>query len=57
MIPGSLRIRVWRLGLDFDRGYGLDRRTGWSAIVDGRVVVQFVSLPRALWALVREPLG
>jgi hypothetical protein len=47
------RLRFWRLGLDFDRDYGIDRRTGWSAVYDGSVVVQFVSFGRALVELLR----
>jgi hypothetical protein len=32
-IPKSLTI-------EFDRDYGIDKRTGWSIKVDGRVVVE-----------------
>ena len=39
-------VRSFRLG--YDRDYGIDRRSGWSVVVDGVVVVQFVSLLRAL---------
>jgi hypothetical protein len=42
-----------RFALQYDRDYGIDRRSGWSVVSYGRVVVQFVSLPRALWVAVR----
>ena len=38
--------------LHYDVNYGIDRRSGWSAIVDGVVVVQFVSVWHALFAFV-----
>ncbi len=48
-------IRLFRYGLQlhYDRDYGIDRRTGWTAVRDGRVLEpQLTSLPRALWAFV-----
>jgi hypothetical protein len=27
--------------LEYDKGYGIDRRSGWTVCVDGRVIVQF----------------
>jgi hypothetical protein len=38
--------------LHFDKNYGIDRRRGSSAVVDGRVIVQFRPLWRALFAVV-----
>lgn len=38
--------------LEYRFEYGLDKRTGWTAVVDGRVIVQFVSFWRALWVFV-----
>lgn len=50
-----LRISINGTGLDFDRDYGIDRRTGWTAVVGGSVQSpQLTSLPRALWALVKR---
>lgn len=46
-----IRLRAGRFGLDFDRDYGIDRRTGWSCVWNGSVHVQLVSLPRALGSL------
>lgn len=41
-------------GLDYDRDYGIDRRTGWTACIGGCVVgPQFVPLHRAVLALIR----
>lgn len=37
------------LELDRDKGYGVDKRTGWSVAVDGSYVAQFVPLWKALW--------
>ena len=39
--------RQRRIGfrLDYDVDYGIDRREGWSVIVDGRVIVQFSKTP------------
>jgi len=49
------RLLIDGTGLEFDRDYGVDKRTGWSAIVDGRVCApQLTSLTRAAWALLCE---
>jgi hypothetical protein len=45
------RLRLGHLQLDYDRNYGIKRRTGWSVSVRGSYVVQFVGLFAALWAL------
>ena len=42
------------LRLEYDRDYGIDHRSGWTAVYDGRVVVQLTSLWRAVWHLCRE---
>lgn len=39
--------------LEWDRDYGIDRRSGWTACVNGSVIVQLTTLPRAVYALVR----
>jgi hypothetical protein len=31
--------------LEFDRDYGMSKRTGWSVSVDGSVLVEFASDP------------
>lgn len=49
----SLRLRINGTGLEYDRCYGIDRRTGWHAVHRGSFVMQFVSFPRALVALIR----
>lgn len=51
---GRVIIVIGRFGLHHDRDYGVSKRTGWSAVWDGSVMVQFVSLPRALWVLARS---
>jgi len=52
MRPRSAEFTVNATGLQWDRDYGIDKRTGWTALHRGRVLVQFVSLPRAVEALV-----
>lgn len=37
--------------LAFDRDYGMDKRTGWSVTVDGRVLVEFADDPLGAMAL------
>lgn len=37
--------------LEYDREYGCDRRTGWSASYDGHYVAELTTLPQALRAL------
>ena len=46
-----IRLRLGGLGLEHDRNYGCDKRTGWSSTVRGHYVAQLTSLHRALWAL------
>ena len=50
--PRSAEFTVNATGLQWDRDYGIDKRTGWTAIHTGRVLVQFASLPRAIEALI-----
>ena len=45
------RFTIDGCGLEFDRDYGHDRRTGWSCVWRGVVVVQFVTGARALRTL------
>lgn len=52
-MPNRLKVRWNMTGLDFDRNYGINHRTGWSAIYEGSVVVQLTTPPRAAWALAR----
>ena len=53
----SIELTVNGTGLNFDRDYGMDRRTGWTAVADGCVLnPQFVPLHRAIVALVRDIL-
>lgn len=48
-----IRLVLFNLHLHHDRDYGIDKRTGWTMLRDGRVLhPQLTSLPRALWALV-----
>ena len=30
-----------QFSLEYDEDYGADKRTGWTVVMDGRVVVQF----------------
>ena len=50
--PRSAEFTVNATGLQWDRDYGTDKRTGWTALHRGRVLVQLVSLPRAVEALI-----
>ena len=46
----TLAIQLGRLLIEHDRGYGIDRRTGWSVAVNGSFRVQLKPwLPVALW--------
>jgi hypothetical protein len=47
----ALRLTVNGTGLEFDRDYGTDRRTGWSAVVEGSYVAQLTDLEAAIAAL------
>lgn len=47
-----MEITVNMTGLQFERDYGCNRRTGWTALHHGCVVVQFVSLPYAVYRLI-----
>jgi hypothetical protein len=45
-----LRIEFNAVALHFDRDYGIDLRTGWSVVIDGRVIVRMEPwLVVALW--------
>lgn len=47
-----MRIRISQMGLDFDRNYGSERRTGWTAVYRGCCCYPYLtSFPRAVWAL------
>lgn len=50
----SFAIQWGESKLEYDRDYGVDGRRGWTAVVEGIVAVQFVSLRRALCAMARE---
>lgn len=44
------RIELFEWTVIFDRGYGCDKRTGWSVAVRGSYVIQFEpGLCSALW--------
>jgi hypothetical protein len=49
-----IRLRVGRWQLDYDQDYGIERRRGWSAAVDGSYESEFVSLWRAILSLLRH---
>lgn len=54
MIPSPIRLRVGRFGLDYDRDYGMLKRSGWTAVYDGSVQApEFVGFFQALQALLR----
>lgn len=47
-----IRLEVCGTGLHFDRDYGIDKRTGWSAVYRGSFAKpDLCSLPRAVWLL------
>ena len=50
----SARFMVDGTGLHFDRDYGIDKRTGWTVVVDGCVKEQFVPLRSAVRSLARR---
>jgi hypothetical protein len=48
----SLRLHINGTGIEFDRGYGIARRTGWTAVHRGvSVFPYFTSLSRAVAVL------
>jgi hypothetical protein len=46
-LEDTFRARKQGFELHFDVDYGIDRRSGWSVIIDGSVVVQFADSPEA----------
>lgn len=52
-----IRLNFDGSGLDYDRDYGSAHRTGWSAVHEGRVVIQLTSFWRAVWRLARAILN
>lgn len=46
-------MKCRQLRLEFDTDYGINKRTGWSVICEGNVLVQFVPFFRALLLFVR----
>ena len=48
-------MKLKSFALQYDRDYGIDRRSGWSVVVDGSVAVQFAR--NRLVALVRAWLS
>jgi hypothetical protein len=54
IVQNRFRLQLGRFALDFDRDYGMDRRTGWTATYWGSVQApELTTLPKALLALVR----
>lgn len=48
-----MKIRIGQTGLDFDRDYGSQHRTGWTAVHRGRCCYPYLtSFPKAVWALI-----
>jgi hypothetical protein len=45
-------IRSFRI--EYDRDYGIDRRSGWTTTVNGIVCVELTSLLRAVFVAARE---
>ena len=33
-----IRLRMFKLGIDYDKNYGIDKRKGWTVIWDGHVL-------------------
>lgn len=49
-----MKLRIGQTGLDFDRNYGVARRTGWTAIHRGCCCYPYLTtFPKAVWALIR----
>ena len=46
-----MKFTIGGTGLEFDRDYGIDKRTGWHVVHKGGFEVQFVSFWRALCVL------
>lgn len=36
----TFRLQIGNYELEFDRDYGCDKRTGWTVIYDGSVVIE-----------------
>jgi hypothetical protein len=44
-MTGRLGCREFRL--EYDADYGIDRRSGWSVVIDGSVVAELMETPEA----------
>jgi hypothetical protein len=44
-------LAVGRYAIEYDRGYGIDNRNGWTVKRDGSVCCQFVAFRKAAWRL------
>lgn len=44
-LTGKIGCRQFRL--EYDRDYGVARRSGWTVVVDGMVVVELMETPQA----------
>jgi hypothetical protein len=44
-------MSIRSFNLEFNRDYGIDRRTGWTVVIDGIVHVQFARGPLRAIAL------
>lgn len=46
-----LRVETSRFALHFDRDYGIQKLTGWTAFVDGVLVAGLQPLHVAIWRM------
>lgn len=45
--PMTGRLGCREFILEYDSDYGIDRRSGWSVVVDGSVVAELMETPEA----------
>ncbi len=50
------KVNDHRIGLDWDRDYGVFHRRGWTLWVNGSAIVQLTSLRKVVKAVVRRAI-
>jgi len=51
----SLTFKLNSLSVEFDRNYGISKRTGWSIAIDGRYLVELEKrLVKAIWKAIKN---
>ena len=50
-----LRFKLNRFSVDFDRNYGVSKRTGWSIAINGHYLVELEKrLVKAIWKAIKN---